>query len=138
MHKNPVPVTDPNERIDRPKTAPEKTHWEIVLEELEVEEKRISNTNVSPIIFRCLQNFHFPIFFFQIQDKNPMKKQPGIQTNDSWEALYEDLVPIKKSKEEISKTVFFQILFCNYRLYIPDFHSDAMISCRFSTTSLQL
>ena len=44
-----------------------------------------------------------------------MKNRPGIQSNDSWEALYEDLVPIKKSKEEISKTVFFQILFCNYR-----------------------
>ena len=58
MNKNPVPVTDPNEQINRSKTAPEKTHWEIVLEELEVEEKRISNTNVSPIIFRCLQNVH--------------------------------------------------------------------------------
>ena len=71
MHKN--PVTYPNERIDRPKTAPEKTHWEIVLEELEVEEKRISNTNVSPIIFRCLQNFPFPIFFLDSRQKSNEK-----------------------------------------------------------------
>ena len=58
MHKNPVPVTDPNERIDRPKTAPEKTHWEIVLEELEVEEKRISNTNVSSAFEQLLHEIY--------------------------------------------------------------------------------
>ena len=74
MHKNPVPVTYPNELIDRSKTAPEKTHWEIVLEELEIEEKRNSNTNVSPIIpiiiFRCLQNCHFLIFFLDSRQKS--------------------------------------------------------------------
>ena len=74
MPKNPVPFIDPNEPTDRSKTAPEKTHWEIVLEELEVEEKRISNTNVSPIIpiiiFRCLQNCHFLIFFLDSRQKS--------------------------------------------------------------------
>ena len=78
MNKNPVPVTDPNKRIDCPKTAPEKTHWEILLEELEVEEKRISNTNVSPIIFRCLQNVHnFRNIFFRFKTK--LQRKMGLE-----------------------------------------------------------
>ena len=78
MRKNPVPVTDPNKRIDRPKTAPEKTHWEIVLEELEIEEKRISNTNVSPIIFKCLQNLHnFLNIFFRFNTK--LQRKTGLE-----------------------------------------------------------
>ena len=52
MRKNHVPDTETtDELMGRPKTPPEKSHWEIVMEELEIEEKRMSNTNVSLIIF---------------------------------------------------------------------------------------